>query len=179
MDDLKVELEDLKEESASSKLVATPPSIRPSRQPWVWAGVAFVVAAIVAAWLFRGTDKKPAAAPGVVPLTTYAGSERSPSFSPDGNQVVFSWNGDKQDNADIYLKQIGSPRADRLTTDSAEDVSPAFTPDGRSIGFVRVSKERATFIIIPAIGGPERTVAEVPSPRLPPSFVETRVCLAP
>jgi Tol biopolymer transport system component len=31
----------------------------------------------------RGTE--------VIPLTTYAGFELSPSFSPDGNQVVFSW----------------------------------------------------------------------------------------
>ena len=52
----------------------------------------------------------------------------------------------------------------RLTTDPADDVSPAFSPDGRSIGFVRVSKEHATFIVIPAIGGPERIVAEVAIP---------------
>ena len=99
----------------------------------------------------------------MVPLTSYAGIERSPSFSPDGNQVAFSWNGEKQENFDIYVKLIGSPTPVRLTTDPADDVSPAFSPDGRSIGFVRVSKERATFIVIPAIGGPERIVAEVPT----------------
>ena len=102
------------------------------------------MAIAVAVWLFRGTARKPAAAPEVVPLTSYAGSERSPSFSPDGNQVAFSWNGEKQDNFDIYLKLIGSPTPVRLTTDPAEDISPAFSPDGRSIGFVRVSKERAS-----------------------------------
>jgi Tol biopolymer transport system component len=173
MEDLKVELEELKEESDLGKLAETPAAVRPARRRWVWAGAALVVVSLaVALWLFRGTDKKPAAAPELVPLTSYAGSERSPSFSPDGNQVVFSWNGEKQDNADIYLKLIGSPRVDRLTTDPSEDISPAFSPDGRSIGFVRVSKGRASFIIIPAIGGPERIVAEVPAPRWPASFVE-------
>ena len=103
------------------------------------------------------------ATPEVVPLTSYVGSERSPSFSPDGNQVAFSWNGEKQDNYDIWVKQIGSPTPERLTTDPAEDFSPAFSPDGRSIGFFRVSNGRATFIIISAIGGPERIVAEVPA----------------
>ena len=121
------------------------------------------MAIAVAVWFFRETTRNLAALE-VVPLTSYAGSERSPSFSPDGNQVAFSWNGDKQDNFDIYVKQIGSADPERLTTDPAEDLSPAFSPDGRSIGFIRVSKERATFMIIPAIGGPERIVAEVPTP---------------
>jgi Tol biopolymer transport system component len=63
--------------------------------------------------------------------------------------MAFSWNGEKQDNFDIYIKLIGSPNYVRLTTDPADDFSPAFSPDGRSIGFVRVSKGRATFIVIP------------------------------
>ena len=40
----------------------------------------------------------------------------SPPFSPDGNQVAFSWNGEKQDNFDIYVKLIGSEGQLRLTT---------------------------------------------------------------
>jgi hypothetical protein len=79
------------------------------------------------------------------------------------NQVAFSWNGEKQDNYDVYVKLISSPTPLRLTKDPAEDVSPAFSPDGRSIGFVRVVKDRATFITIPSLGGPERSVAEIPA----------------
>ena len=115
----------------------------------------------VAVWLFRGTARKQAGIPEIVPLTTYEGDEDSPSFSPDGNQVAFSWNGEKQDNFDIYLKLIGSPNSVRLTTDPANDMSPAFSPDGRSIGFVRVSNGACHLIFIPSIGGPERIVAEV------------------
>ena len=171
MDDVKVELEEeLKEESGklAETLPAKPASLNSAlqaRRAWVWAGAALVVVAIaIAAWLFRGTARRPAAAPEVVPLTSYAGIERSPSFSPDGNQVAFSWNGEKQDNFDIYVKLIGSATPLRLTTDPADDICPAFSPDGRSIGFVRVSKERATFMVIPAIGGPERVVADVTFP---------------
>lgn len=161
MDDLKVMLEELKAESDSGTLAGKPPSVPSSRRAWVWAGAALVVLAIaVTGRLFRGGAGKPQAAPKVVPLTSYPGFEVSPSFSPDGNQVVFSWNGEKQDNFDIYVKLIGSPTPLRLTTNPADDVSPAFSPDGRSIGFVRVSKEHGTFIIIPAIGGPEHIVAD-------------------
>src|SRR5262249_14107981 len=62
---------------------------------------------------------------------------------------------------DIYLKQIGRPNHLRLTNDPADDCGPALSPDGRSIGFIRLSKERSVFVIIPSIGGPERIVAEV------------------
>ena len=51
-----------------------------------------------------------------VPLTTYPGQEVEPSFSPDGRQVAFSWNGSNQDNFDIYIKQIGKDNPFRLTT---------------------------------------------------------------
>jgi Tol biopolymer transport system component/predicted Ser/Thr protein kinase len=164
MPDLKVTLDELKEESDSGTLTATPPVVRPARRPWVWAGAAMAVVAIaIVGWLFRGGPGKPQAAPEVVPLTSYAGSERSPSFSPDGNQVAFSWNGEKEDNTDIYVKLIGSPTPLRLTTDPADDVRPVFSPDGRSIGFFRLSKERSVFIVIPSIGGPERIVADLPA----------------
>jgi len=176
MDDLKVALQELKEESDQGALAGTDPA-RPAswssalhplavllaRRTWVRLGVVFVVLAMATAvWLFRASLNKPQAVPEVIPLTTYPGSERSPSFSPDGNQVAFSWNGEKQDNYDIYVKLIGSTEPERLTTDPAEDVSPAFSPDGRSIGFIRVVKDRATFIVIPSLGGPDRPVAEIP-----------------
>jgi eukaryotic-like serine/threonine-protein kinase len=174
MDDLKVALQELKDESDSGTLAGTGPA-RPAstgsalhpptvaRRTWVGLGAVFVLLAMaVGAWLFRGSSGKPQAAPEVIPLTTYAGSECSPSFSPDGNQVAFSWNGEKQDNYDIYVKLIGSSPPLRLTTDPAEDVSPAFSPDGRSIGFIRVAKDRWTFMTIPSMGGPERSVAEIP-----------------
>jgi serine/threonine protein kinase len=164
MEDLKVELQELKEESDSGKLAGTSPAVRTAQRSWTWAAATLVVVAIaVLTWIFRGTARKPASAPPeVIPLTSYPGIERFPNFSPDGNQVVFSWNGEKQDNFDIYVKLIGAPTPMRLTTDPADDISPAFSPDGRFIGFVRASKGHNAFIVIPAIGGPERIVADLP-----------------
>jgi Tol biopolymer transport system component len=83
---------------------------------------------------------------------------------------VFSCNGEKQDNTDIYVKLIGSPTHLRLTTDPADDIKPAFSPDGRSIGFFRLSKDRASFMVIPAIGGSERLVADISNTYEYPSF---------
>ena len=45
----------------------------------------------------------------------------SPTFSPDGEQVAFSWDGGVYDNSDIYVKIVGSSEVRRLTTDPAFD----------------------------------------------------------
>ena len=54
-----------------------------------------------------------------MPLTSLGGEETNPTFSPDGGQIAFAWNGEKGDNSDIYLKMVGSPEVRRLTSDAA------------------------------------------------------------
>ena len=94
----------------------------------------------------------------MVPLTSLKGSEIQPSFSPDGSQVAFAWDGENGDNWDLYLKVIGSEKALRLTKDTSGDHSPVWSPDGRQIAFTRWSDKQRTVLVIPALGGPERTL---------------------
>ena len=70
--------------------------------------------------------------------------------------MAFSWNGEKQDNYDIYVKLVGPGAPLRLTTDPAVDFSPKWSPDGSTIAFVRPTAEGLTVILIPALGGQER-----------------------
>lgn len=101
-----------------------------------------------------------------VPLTRYAGSEISPSFAPDGDRIAFAWDGEKQDNFDIYVKQIGVAGPLRLTSDSRSDLSPAWSPDGREIAFLRLSSaEKAEVLLMPSLTGePVRRLTEVSTP---------------
>jgi Tol biopolymer transport system component/predicted Ser/Thr protein kinase len=160
MADLKVALEELKEESDSGALgvAQAPAGRRPRRVIWaagLIGGVIVVVAGVL--WFVGSSGRAPEAPLTPVPLTTYPGREQEPSFSPDGNQVAFSWNNH------IYIKLVGTAGPPlRLTADSATDGSPAWSPDGRFIAFVRdLSQERASVLLVPAIGGPERKVTEV------------------
>ncbi len=100
-------------------------------------------------------------APRVVPFTSFPGFESFPSFSPDGNQIAFAWNGEKEDNLDIYVKLIDAGAPLRLTTSPAQDEAPAFSPDGRYIAFLRTSPERRAVYLVPALGGPERKLADL------------------
>jgi serine/threonine protein kinase len=147
--------------SGSSAVVV---AVRGHKWGWVSAIAALLLAAAgFAAWTLRPKPPEPAMSPPL-PLTTYRGSQNSPSFSPDGNQVAFQWDGEKQDNVDIYVKGL-SPDATplRLTTNPAPDVQPAWSPDGATIAFQRrVSPTLTDLMLIPALGGPERKLAEFP-----------------
>ncbi|MBZ5618210.1 MAG: hypothetical protein LAQ69_05645 [Acidobacteriia bacterium] len=129
------------------------------RIPWAAAAALLAAAAIVIVYPWRSTRKP---APRVTNLTTYRGVEWYPAFSPDGKQIAFSWNGEHEDNFDIYVKLVDVGNPIRLTTDSAMDLAPAWSPDGRYIAFFRwrLGEAKTERLIVPAMGGPERRVAE-------------------
>ena len=164
MDDVKIVLEELKEESDSGVLGAAGVARAGSSRRLLLAfGVASVLILTAAGvWLARSRKEAIPVPLVTVPLTSYPGSELWPSFSPDGTQVAFAWDGEKQDNWDIYVKQIGVEPPYRLTNDPAEDYSPAWSPDGRLIAFLRdLSPGKTAIMLIPQRGGSERILAEV------------------
>ena len=114
----------------------------------------------VTAWVLR--SHRPAAVPPlhVVSLTTLKGEERHPTFSPDGEQVAFAWNGPKQDNWDIYVTLVGSSNVRRLTSDPAPDTKPVWSPDGRQIAFVRERPDGSTIQLVSALGGEDRKLSD-------------------
>ena len=158
-------------DSSTSEPLTEPDTAPPRRfsfgRPSMW----FVTTAVLVAAGFFAFQSRWAssttAPPRAVPLTSVPGVVRSPSLSPDGAYVVFSWNGPKKDNSDLYVQQIGAAPVRRLTSDPANDHSPSWSPDGRTIAFLRRGPAggKIEVLRIAPLGGPERKVAEI-QPRL-------------
>ena len=159
MADVRVALRELKDESESGALAVSAQVVHRAYRVWpiLTAVILAVAGALTGALVWRqrgGPLPEPAAVPfNAVPLTTYQGREQQPSFSPDGNSFAFSWNGEAEDNWDIYIKLIGPGSWQRLTTDPAMDLSPAWSPDGNLVAFVRVRGDRLVVIVVPPEAG--------------------------
>ena len=161
MADVKVALEELKEESESGVLVAPKAEASKSRK-WLWAVAGFIILLGAAAYRFWPAASAEAPKFQPVPITSLVGSETDPTLSPDGNQVAFSWDGERGDNADIYVKLVSGGPLLRLTTDPARDYAPSWSPDGGRIAFLRGDPSGGqSLMLIAPLGGPERKVAGV------------------
>jgi len=161
--DLKLELEQIKEETDTGR--AAVPPVRRKRLPWLWLGAGFAIALALATatWLWRRPPDVPLDAPRLAPpLTSMRGNEEGASLSPDGEQAAFTWNGEKEDNFDIYVKMIGSSHMLRLTTDPAMDIMPSWSPDGKQIAYVRSGPDGNRVRIISPLGGSDHKLSDFP-----------------
>ena len=160
--DVKVALQEIKEESESGTAAAA--VVPRSRRSLRIAAVAatLILVAGLAAWLLRSPHDPEAAALQVVPLTSLKGAEVDPTFSPDGEQVAFAWNGEREDNFDIYVKLVGSPEVRRLTTDPAAGQRALLVTNSQEIAFVRAGTERNTVHVVSPLGGTDRKVSDFP-----------------
>jgi Tol biopolymer transport system component/DNA-binding winged helix-turn-helix (wHTH) protein len=135
-------------------------------RPTIWTAVALAVLVLTLGgiWAMRANraEAPQAATFKAVPFTSYPGAERQPAFSPMGDQIAFTWNGeDNGESWSIYVKLIGSEAPLRLTKAPAEDMSPAWSPDGKWIAFIRRSHNGNFIYMVPAIGGPERKLFDL------------------
>jgi Tol biopolymer transport system component len=156
MDDVKVALEEIKEETESG---ATPAlgRARTNRAYLATAITGVIALAAVAIWQWWPRSRAEGPPARVVPLTTLRGHESWPTFSPDGEQLAFTWGGDNDENADVYIKFVGSSELRRLTSDPQPDVSPSWSPDGRQIAYLQATpgENVGTIHVVSALGGPD------------------------
>lgn len=159
MDDLKVALEDLREESDSGKLARVGPA--KSHRGWLIPAVVATVITAVAAGalvLWRESAGRTAPPPNVrlSPVTSDLGITTTPAISRDGKMVAYASDRGKGGNLDLWLHPLAKgARPIQLTQDPADDDDPDFSPDGGQIAFVS-KREPAGIYLMPALGGEQR-----------------------
>jgi eukaryotic-like serine/threonine-protein kinase len=140
MSDLKVALQDLKEESEPDR-VATPGSgmrRRKLRRPLVAAGSAALLLFIAAAgfilwrYIFKPGSRLE---PELTRITFDTGLTGSCAISADGQFIAYASDRSRRGDLDIYIQHINGTQARALTQHEAEDNKPSFSPDGSQLVF--------------------------------------------
>src|SRR5215469_14273935 len=141
------------------------PATTRNRWRWLPLAVAMILGIGLGAGVLRfvlSSPKSSTPALTSVPLTARPGYESEPSFSPDGNQVAFRRSEESESKSHIFVKLIGTDGPPLQLTNGADgDFSPVWSPDGRFIAFLRELSDRHAVLLVPALGGPERKIAEV------------------
>jgi serine/threonine protein kinase len=100
--DVKVALQEVEEQIASDSASGSTSFQRrrgwPLARTLALAGAVLLLVGVAGLFWWLWSSKAESKLAGPILLTTYRGQELQPSFSPDGNQVAFSWSGEKQDN---------------------------------------------------------------------------------
>ena len=160
LSDLKIALQDLKEESESGKLQAAFPAARRKRS-FVPPAAAAVLLVAVAALILKFVVFKPAGTVeyDITPLTYDSGFTGQPTLPHEGNLMAFASDRGESSNYDIWVQQVSGGRPLRLTDHPADDWMPSFSPDGSRIAF-RSERDGGGIYIVDALGGESRRIAD-------------------
>jgi Tol biopolymer transport system component len=171
MSDLKIALQDLKEDSESGKLKAAAPAGRGKNRTVLLAAAAvlLVAAAVVIIKLVGRRPEAPAEFE-ITPLTFDSGATTWPTVSLDGNLMAYASDREGSRNFDIWVQQVAGGKPLRLTEHPADDWFPSFSPDGSQIAF-RSERDGGGIYLIDALatgGEPRRIVDKGFSPKYSP-----------
>ena len=160
MSDLKIVLEDLRDESQSGRSAAGVASAPKGRGSRVALGIIVLVLPLAAAWLWRSSRGSPGALE-IQParLTFDPGLTSDGAISPDGKLAAYASDRGGESNTDIWVQQIGGRQPMRLTHNGADNSHPAFSPDGSRIAF-RSERDGGGIYTIDTLGGPEQKIAD-------------------
>lgn len=89
-------------------------------------------------------------------VTTYAGLDQFPEWSPDGQQLVI------RRDTDIYLIDVDGQDPIRLTTNAALDQMGSFSPNGKQIAFMSAREGYCSVFIMNSDGSDQTNLTPKP-----------------
>ncbi len=168
-------LHDIGESSAIGYTAGARPS-GGARQPWVWRAAMVGLLGIGALYgSYRLGLPRQSEPPELRswPLTSQAGWEAVPSFSPDGETLAFTWTPAPNQTPQMYAKRLDADTSVQLTHFESGVIGPiAWSPDGNTIAFSFQSADGKSGAIyrIPAKGGQAVKLIDLLLPNLSSSL---------
>jgi len=95
--------------------------------------------------------------PTILPAISLPGDQSMPALSADGSRLAFVWNPPQRNESGIFIAVLRTQGLVRITKNE-RDCTPAWSPDGRYLGFLRFEDSRFSVMIVPSLGGHEKTV---------------------
>ena len=163
MEDVRILLEALKEDSQSGRLSGVIP-IPPATARRIPAALLVAVLATAAIaggltwWLTRPAAFPTSRGPVFTQVTFDSGLTTDPALSPDGKLLAYASDRGGESNLDIWVQQVAGGQPVQITRDAADDHDPDFSPDGSKIAF-RSEREPPGIYVIATLGGEERLIA--------------------
>ncbi|MGA7410698.1 MAG: protein kinase, partial [Bryobacteraceae bacterium] len=154
MADVRVALEELKEESDSGKLTPAQPARAPRSRKGLLSGLiaALILLAGAGGWLWW--HSRPAKAlPRALTRLTFNGVSVNPSISRDGKLLAYQATIGGP-SPEIWVQQIGGGKAIQITREKEGALYPAFSPDGTQIAY----QSHGDIFEVAALGGDTRLI---------------------
>ena len=158
--DLRVALEELKEEFDSGSLTAAAAGAGGPGRNFSWLLVlvsSMLLAGIGFAW-WKALKPASPTPHELLRLTSDPGLTSFPALSPDGSLLAYASDRATSHNLDIWVHQLPNGEAVRLTKDPVDEYEPAFAPDGSRIAF-RSEKDGGGVYVVSTLGGEPRLLA--------------------
>ena len=157
MADVKLALEELRDESESGKLPRPAAAPVAGARRWVWPAVVIACVLIAAAaltWTYLNLGGTQSKAPALTRVSPDDGHSYShPAISPDGEFVAYI--SDRSGSEELWLQQVGGGDPIQLTRSKDAVGYPAFFPDGRRILYITTSEDgrKSSIDAISTLGG--------------------------
>ena len=122
----------------------------------LFVGVALAVLIAVFSLLLSHRSQQ-VSEPTILPAISLPGDQSMPALSADGSRLAFVWNPPQRNESGIFVAVLGTQGLVRITKNE-RDCTPAWSPDGSHLGFLRFEGSLFSVMIVPALGGHEKTV---------------------
>lgn len=95
----------------------------------------------------------------------------APSFSPDGEHILFASDKIKDDNFELFLSDLEGKKLTQITNNPGLDTNPCFSPDGKKIAFVSNRSGSQQIWVIQSDGSNPIALTQGPVESIDPSWV--------